>query len=294
MPEEDHLSLPTIGTERPAVAEHDRLSCAPVLVIDLRAVFRRHHAHGLASLQLMPRLDDVRLPMPRTRAPRRLRLSLFANSKRKHCANAFVACRPPGHHAAPDRAMGFCLFNNVAVAARHLQAVHGIERVLIVDWDLHHGNGTQNIFYDDPTVLYVSSHQYPYYPGTGARDERGAGPGVGYTINLPLLPGTPAAEQVKLLLDVFSGPARDFQPQFILISCGFDAHRDDPMSALSLEASDYRALTRALVELAREHARGRLVSVLEGGYSLRALAESAAAHVQELVNGCACGAPPIT
>ncbi|MBI3962628.1 MAG: histone deacetylase [Deinococcus sp.] len=199
--------------------------------------------------------------------------------------NAFVACRPPGHHATPDRAMGFCLFNNVALAARHLQAVHGLERVLIVDWDLHHGNGTQDIFYDDPTVLYVSSHQYPYYPGTGTREERGTGAGTGYTINLPLLPGTPAAAQVKLLLDVFHGPARAFRPQFILISCGLDAHKDDPMSALSLEAKDYATLTRALVELAQEHAHGRLVSVLEGGYNLSALAESAAAHVQELVAG---------
>ena len=197
--------------------------------------------------------------------------------------NAFCSVRPPGHHAERDRAMGFCLFNNVAIAARSLVERHGLERVAIVDWDVHHGNGTQHIFEDEARVYYVSLHQHPLYPGTGAASERGRGAGEGTTLNCPLPGGTGDTEW----LDAFEGtvlPAlEDYGPEFVLISAGFDAHRLDPLAGVLLSEEAYRVMTRRLLELARKTAGGRLVSVLEGGYSFEALASSVAAHVGELL-----------
>lgn len=191
----------------------------------------------------------------------------------------FCAVRPPGHHATHDTAMGFCLFNNVAVAALHALDAHGLERVAIVDFDVHHGNGTQAIFEHDRRVLFASSHQWPLYPGTGARNETGEG----NIVNAPLPPdadGTPfrAAWSDALL------PAIDaFKPQLLLVSAGFDAHRRDPLAQLRLEAGDYVWITRELVRLAQRHCGGRIVSTLEGGYDLDALRESSVAHVGELL-----------
>ena len=196
--------------------------------------------------------------------------------------NAFVAARPPGHHALADRAMGFCLINNVAVAARYLQQRHHLERVLIVDFDVHHGNGTQEIFYDDPSVFYFSTHQYPYYPGTGAASEIGSGAGSGTTLNVPLAAGVGDAEIIAAFRDQLMPAAERFEPQFILVSAGFDAHRDDPLAQLAVTEAGYAALTAILRDLAERHAGGRLVSVLEGGYQLDALARSVAAHVGAL------------
>ncbi|HET6546105.1 MAG TPA: histone deacetylase family protein [Rhodanobacteraceae bacterium] len=196
-----------------------------------------------------------------------------------HVARAFCAVRPPGHHATLDRAMGFCLFNNIAVGAAHALAVHAIGRIAIVDFDVHHGNGTQDIFWAEPRVLYASSHQYPLYPGSGAPDERGAG----NIVNAPLPPGAGATEFRDAYERIILPAIETFQPELVLISAGFDAHRLDPLAGLNLDAADFAWLTQRLVAVAGRHAQGRIVSSLEGGYSLAALRESTAAHVAALV-----------
>ncbi|MDX6806036.1 histone deacetylase family protein [Terrihabitans rhizophilus] len=195
--------------------------------------------------------------------------------------NAFVACRPPGHHAESEKAMGFCLFNNIGIAARHAQKVHGLERVAIVDFDVHHGNGTQEIFYNDPSVLYASTHQMPLYPGTGAERETGAG----NIFNAPLAPG----DGGSALQAAFSNrilPALDaFKPELIIVSAGFDAHERDPLASLRMVESDFAWVTRKLMDSAERLCGGRLVSVLEGGYDLQGLSGSVSAHVTELMKG---------
>jgi len=193
--------------------------------------------------------------------------------------NAFCAVRPPGHHAEPDRAMGFCLFNNVAVGAARARAIHGLERVAVVDFDVHHGNGTQAMFERDAALFYASTHQYPLYPGTGAVGERG----VGNIVNAPLRPGSGSAEFRRAFETAILPALDDFKPSLILISAGFDAHRRDPLAQLMLVEDDYRWATEQLLALAARHGGGRLVSALEGGYDLQALAASAAAHVRALM-----------
>ena len=191
---------------------------------------------------------------------------------------AFCAVRPPGHHATHDTAMGFCLFNSVAVGAAHALAVHGLARVAIVDFDVHHGNGTQDIFWSDPRVMYASSHQWPLYPGTGARSETGAG----NVVNAPLRPGAGSNEFRAACEEIVLPALESFAPELVLISAGFDAHRLDPLANLQFDADDYAWISARLVELAGRHAQGRVVSSLEGGYSLTALRESVAAHVAAL------------
>lgn len=193
---------------------------------------------------------------------------------------AFCAVRPPGHHATPDTAMGFCLFNNVAVGAAHALAAHGLKRVAIADFDVHHGNGTQDIFQREPRVLFVSSHQQPLYPGTGNPDEQG----VGNIVNAPLSSGEGSYEFRALWNDALLPKLHAFKPQLVLISAGFDAHQRDPLANLQLQTEDYAWITHQLVELARAHAGGRLVSTLEGGYDLQALAASVSAHVSALMD----------
>lgn len=195
--------------------------------------------------------------------------------------NVFVAARPPGHHAERGRAMGFCLFNNAAIAARHAQKAHGAERVAIVDWDVHHGNGTQDIFWNDPNVLYASTHQMPLYPGTGAKDETGAG----NIVNAPLAPRA-SGEAFKEAFRSRILPAIDaFRPDLIIVSAGFDAHHRDPLGELELKEEDFAWATAEVMDRATRWSAGRLVSLLEGGYDLEGLALSVAAHVGRLMKG---------
>jgi len=196
---------------------------------------------------------------------------------------AFCALRPPGHHALSHRAMGFCLLNNVAVGARYAQRVHGLSRILIVDWDVHHGNGTQAIFDDDPTILYFSTHQYPFYPGTGSRQEVGEGTGRGFTINVPLPAGSGDAELIRAFQEELLPKAKAFHPELVLISAGFDGHRDDPLANLNVTETGYRRLTELVCEVVKACCPGRLVSVLEGGYDLSALGRSVEVHLRALM-----------
>lgn len=194
---------------------------------------------------------------------------------------AFCAVRPPGHHAEPDRAMGFCLFNNIAIGARHALDKHGLERVAIVDFDVHHGNGTQAAFESDGRVLFISTHQWPLYPGTGAAHETG----VGNIVNLPLSAQTEGSAYRQLFEAEVEPRLRDFAPELILISAGFDGHRQDPLASLSLDTRDYQWITERLVQIAESCCAGRVVSSLEGGYDLGALAASVTAHVEALRAG---------
>ncbi len=197
--------------------------------------------------------------------------------------NAFCAVRPPGHHAESRRGMGFCLFNNVAIAARYLQRHHKIGKVAIMDWDVHHGNGTQEIFYADPTVLYISTHQSPLYPGTGSEAEIGEGAGEGYTLNFPMEAGRDNDDYAGVFVKQIVPALQTFGPEFILISAGFDAHRDDPLAGMSVTEAGFGEMTRLMRQVADQSCHGRIVSCLEGGYNLPALARSVEAHLIALL-----------
>ena len=196
--------------------------------------------------------------------------------------NAFAMVRPPGHHATPGQSMGFCLFNNIAVTARYLQREHGIGKVAIVDWDVHHGNGTQDIFYQDDSVFFFSIHQSPLYPGTGSSRERGSGEAHGTTLNVPVPPGSGDDTYIKVFTDTLIPALRDFSPEFLLISAGFDAHYLDPLAGTEVTVDGFATLTELMVAFAEDATSGRVISALEGGYSLEGVSESVVAHVEQL------------
>jgi len=264
---------------RPRAAREDELAlCHSRKYIE---IVRRDVAHGLATLstgdtQICPRSFEVAL-----QAVGGVLNAVDAVVGRK-AKNAFCVVRPPGHHATPNTGMGFCLFNNIAIAARYAQKKHGLDRALIVDWDVHHGNGTEAIFYSDGSVFYFSTHQSPWYPGTGAAGEIGEGAGEGTTLNCPF----PAGSGRKEILGAFQNkllPAmRDFKPELVLISAGFDSRLGDPLGQFTLSDADFADLTNVMLEIADRYAGARLLSVLEGGYSLSGLGAGAAAHVEAL------------
>jgi acetoin utilization deacetylase AcuC-like enzyme len=239
----------------------------------LRAVPVAGHVHLDADTAMSPRSGEA--------ARRGVGAAVAAvDAVMDGARNAFCATRPPGHHAESVRPMGFCLFNNVVVAARHAREKHGLQRIAVVDFDVHHGNGTQHMFEDDRDLLYASTHQMPLYPGTGSRGERG----VGNIFNAPLAPYSGSAEFRKAVTEVILPALAAFKPDLLLISAGFDAHEDDPLANLRLHESDYAWITAELMQVAKAHSEGRVVSVLEGGYDLKALAASAAAHVRTLLS----------
>jgi len=199
--------------------------------------------------------------------------------------NGFALVRPPGHHAEKDRAMGFCLFNNIAVAAHYAQTVHNMERVMIVDWDLHHGNGTQNSFYGTDRVLYVSTHQFPFYPGTGALQEAGIDGGEGYTVNIPLPGGLGDEEYAAIFNDIVVPVGRAYDPDIILVSAGFDIYHGDPLGSMSVKTAGFAYMSRVLVELAEQVCGGKVLVTLEGGYNLKGQRDGALAVLAELLGG---------
>ena len=186
----------------------------------------------------------------------------------------FALVRPPGHHATPNRGMGFCIFNNVAIAAEHLKRKYGAKRILIVDWDVHHGNGTQDVFFEDPSVLYFSTHQHPHYPGTGWIGEVGKGEGKGFTVNVPLPADTDDAGYLYALSNILVPIATEFQPEFVLVSAGFDAHTADPLASMHVTSLGFGLFTDMIMTIAKKSCGGRVVLTLEGGYNLYAIAES--------------------
>jgi len=284
----DRLRALNAALEHPHFAALERIE-APTANED--AVLLAHpEAHLLAVMRAMPEEGIRQIEADTHASPESLKAALTAIGGAMLAVddvfsgkadNGFVAGRPPGHHAEHDKVMGFCLFNTAAIAARHAQRVHGVERVAIIDFDVHHGNGTQDIFERDPSVLYCSTHQMPLYPGTGAKDETG----VGNIVNAPLSPnaeGDTFREAVRSRIL----PALDnFRPDLVILSAGFDAHHRDPLAQINLVGDDFDWITGRLMEIAGKYAGNRLVSVLEGGYDLEGLAESAGMHIARLMKG---------
>jgi acetoin utilization deacetylase AcuC-like enzyme len=271
----------------PEFARLERCEAPEATREDLLRVHPRRHVDGI--LGAVPQTGHIAIDADTVLSPASGEAALRAAGAvvaavdavvAKEADNAFCAVRPPGHHAEPQRAMGFCLFNNAAIGALRAREAHGLSRVAVVDFDVHHGNGTQAAFETDGTLFYASTHQYPLYPGTGAASETG----VGNVVNVPLRPMA-GSSQFRLGVTQRILPALDaFRPELMIVSAGFDAHRSDPLAQLMLEEADYTWVTEKLLEIADRHAAGRLVATLEGGYDLSALAASAAAHIRVLMS----------
>ncbi|NRA34928.1 MAG: histone deacetylase [Polyangiaceae bacterium] len=263
----------------------------------LHQVHSVDHVQRICSLRgVRGRLDPDTIASPETARAAMLAAGSAVAAVEAVCrgdqANAFALLRPPGHHAERDRAMGFCFLNNVALAAAHARSSLGIERVLIVDWDVHHGNGTQEIFYNDASVLYFSAHQFPFYPGSGGLGELGAGEGIGYTVNLPFAAGASDGDYELGFRDLLAPLAAAFQPELVLVSAGFDAHQRDPLGGMRLTGEGFAALCGQVKRIADQYAGGQLVLLLEGGYDLLALGGSVVSCLEVL--GAPTGSEPAT
>jgi len=268
----------------------ERVEPRPATPEEILRVHRRTHLEALerATAQAPVRLDPDTYLGPSSLEIARLAAGSSIDLVRAVCRGeldaGLAAIRPPGHHAEDDRAMGFCLLNNVAIAARAAQAEEGVERILILDWDVHHGNGTQHSFEEDPSVLYASTHQFPFYPGTGDFGEAGVGRGLGTTLNVPLPVGCGDVEYAAVAERILVPATRSFRPELILVSCGFDAHRDDPLAGMQLSSEGFSSLSRTMRHLADDLCGGRLVLLLEGGYALSGLREGTAATLDVLLD----------
>ena len=283
----ERLRAVLTALEEPEFTRLERREAPTASIEDLLRVHSRRHVERI--LGSVPKSGHVAIDADTIVSPASGEAALRAAGAvaeavdavvEKQADNAFCAVRPPGHHAEPERAMGFCLFNNAAIGALRAREVHGLSRVAVVDFDVHHGNGTQAAFEADSGLFYASTHQYPLYPGTGAASETG----VGNIVNVPLRPMS-SSTQFRVALTQRILPALDaFGPEFLVVSAGFDAHKSDPLAQLLLEDADYTWVTEKLLEIAYRHAHGRLVATLEGGYDLNALASSVAAHVRVLMS----------
>jgi acetoin utilization deacetylase AcuC-like enzyme len=276
--EDQELSKKIVRAEPRAAANEDIARCHRE---DLIFQIQSACDHGEAFLDVDTRISPESFEVARLAAG--AAVAAVDAAMREEGGRAFGLIRPPGHHATIATAMGFCLFNNAAIAARYAQAKYAVERVLIIDWDVHHGNGTQEIFWNDPSVFYFSTHQYPYYPGTGSKDERGAGKGEGFTLNVPLRAGTSAREHRQAFTDALHHIEQRFAPDLIVISAGFDSRRGDPLGALMLEDADFSEMTKEVLRIAEKHASGRVVGLLEGGYNLNLLGHSVRSHLAALM-----------
>jgi acetoin utilization deacetylase AcuC-like enzyme len=267
------------GTYQPMSEDEVRTAHADLQVEMVRQVAQEGGSHLDADTVVSPSSFDVALAAAGACASA---VDAVLSGPQR---NALCLVRPPGHHATPTRSMGFCLFNNIALAARRAMNVHGLTRLLVVDWDVHHGNGTQDLFYEDPRVLFFSIHRYGqgFYPGTGSARETGAGPGLGYTLNAPVRFGTARPDYRAAFTHYLEKAADTIEPELVLLSAGFDAHARDPIGSLGLEIEDFVTLSRQVLDVARTHASGRLVSCLEGGYNLAVLAEAVQAHLEQLL-----------
>jgi acetoin utilization deacetylase AcuC-like enzyme len=275
---DEELSKRLVRTVPRPAADQDITRChTEDLVLHVESACRRDETYLDVDTRISPESFDV------ARLAAGAAVTAVDAAMAEEGGRAFGLIRPPGHHATVTDAMGFCLFNNAAIAARYAQARYGAERVLIIDWDVHHGNGTQDIFWNDRSVFYFSTHQYPYYPGTGSKDERGGGKGEDFTLNIPLHAGTSAADHRQAFTDALHEIEGRFPPDLIIISAGFDSRRGDPLGGLMLEDSDFSEMTKEVLRIAEKHGAGRLVSLLEGGYNLDLLGGSVRSHLGAMI-----------